>query len=272
MNLGKLVLVPLLAIPVCAQPAPRFEVATIKLAAPNAVRNYVVPSSPDRLSIPSMTLTWLIYTAYQDGMGTAWNVSGGPDWVNKTAFAIEGQAAQPSTQRHLKMMLRTLLEERFGLKLRQETRIGDQYALVLDRSDGKLGPNVEEWNGACTGRQPTADDDPSVPRCLSGYRPPGLFLEGATMFSAADLLSLPQSRALLGTIVHDATGLKGRYKMHLDFSFAPQPPPQPGQTPPEFTGPSLFTAVREQWGLRLEKAKGALHVIVVESAQLPTEN
>jgi uncharacterized protein (TIGR03435 family) len=223
-----------------------------------------------------MTLTWLIYTAYQDGMGTAWNVSGGPDWVNKTAFAIEGQAAQPSTQRQLRMMLRTLLEERFGLTLRQETRIGDQYALVLDRSDGKLGPNVQEWDGTCTGgRPPTADDDPTVPRCLSGYRPPGLFLDGATMFSAADLLSLPQSRALLGTIVHDATGLEGRYKMHLDFQFAPLPRAQPGQTPggqPEFAGPSLFTAVREQWGLKLEKAKGALHVIVVESAQLPTEN
>jgi len=69
-----------LAASVFAQPPPEFEVATIKLAAPDAVRNRVMPSSPDRLSIPSMTLTWLIYTAYR--------------------------------------------VERFGLKIRQETRTG----------------------------------------------------------------------------------------------------------------------------------------------------
>ena len=91
------------------------------------------------------------------------------------------------------------------------------------------------------------------------------------MFSAAELLSLPQSRALLGTIVQDRTGLKGRYKMHLDFPFTPQRPVDPA-VPPEFAGPSLFQAVREQWGLKLEKAKGPLHVIVVESAEPPTEN
>jgi uncharacterized protein (TIGR03435 family) len=72
------------------------------------------------------------------------------------------------------------------------------------------------------------------------------------------------SRALLTTIVQDQTGLKWRYKMHLDFPFTPQ-------RQPEFSPPSLFAAVREQWGLKLEKAKGPLNVIVVESAQPPTE-
>ncbi|HEY4365351.1 MAG TPA: TIGR03435 family protein [Bryobacteraceae bacterium] len=271
MDVSRLALFLCLAAPAFAQPEPKFEIATIKLAAPNAPRNVVVPSSPDRLSIPSMNLIWLIYTAYGEGMGTAYNVSGGPDWVNKTSFAIEAKAAKPSTQRELHLMLRALLEDRFALKLRTETRMGDQYALVLDHSDGKLGPNIEPWDGTCGGRPPaSSDDDPVTPRCPSGYRPSGLVLEGATMFSVAELLSLPQSRALLGTIVHDATGLTGRYKMHLDFPFAPQRPADPGQ--PDFAPPSLFNAVREQWGVKLEKAKGALHVIVVESAIQPTEN
>ena len=92
------------------------------------------------------------------------------------------------------------------------------------------------------------------------------------MFSAAELLSLPQSRVLLGgRIVQDQTGLKGRYKMELKYQFTPPRAVDPA-APPEFPGPSLFTVVREQWGLKLEPAKGPLKVIVVESAQRPTGN
>jgi uncharacterized protein (TIGR03435 family) len=279
MTLSKLAFFPWLAASVFAQPAPGFEVATVKLAAPNAVRNRVMPAGPERLSIPAMNVRWLIYTAYQEGMGTSWNVSGGPDWIDKTFYAIEGKAARPSTQRELRMMLRTLLAERFALKIRQETRTGAPgtggiYALVRDRSDGKLGPNIEEWDGTCGGRPPsdaTDEDDPHVPRCPSGYRLGGFFLEGGTLFSAAELLSLPPSRALLGTIVQDHTGLEGRYKMHLDFTFTPPRPVDPAKQP-EFAGPSLFQAVREQWGLKLEKAEGPLHMVIVEHVERPTEN
>ena len=96
-----------------------FEAATIKLAAPDAVRNRVMPTSPNRLSIPSMTLTALIYAAYGDGgFNTSMRVTGGPDWVNKTAFAVEGVAPGEATPRQLRLMLQTLLEERFALKIR----------------------------------------------------------------------------------------------------------------------------------------------------------
>src|SRR5690349_24646251 len=89
-----------------ADKRPAFEVATLKPAAPNAVPNRVMPSSPNRLSIQSMTLTWLIYTAYGDGgFNTAMRVTGGPDWVNKTAFAIEGVASANATPRQRRLML-----------------------------------------------------------------------------------------------------------------------------------------------------------------------
>jgi uncharacterized protein (TIGR03435 family) len=262
-------------VPVSAQSELQFEVATVKLAAPDAVRNQVISSGPDRLEIPSMNVRWLIYTAYQEGMGTSWNVSGGPKWIDETAYAIEGKAARPSTQKELRIMLRTLLAERFGLKVRQEVRTGAPgsggiYVLVLDRPDGKLGPNIKEWDGTCGGRPPSTDDDPHVPRCLSGYRPPGIFLDGGTMFSAAEFLSLPPSRALLGTIVQDRTGLTGRYRMRLDFQFA-QRRLDPAQQP-EFAGPSLFQAIKEQWGLRLERGEGPLNMVIVESVARPTEN
>ena len=76
-----------------------FEVATIKRAAPDATpKNQMVQVSPNRISIPSMTLSWLIYTAYGEGMNTAVGLRGGPEWRNATAYAIEALAPQPSTR------------------------------------------------------------------------------------------------------------------------------------------------------------------------------
>jgi len=91
------------------------------------------------------------------------------------------------------------------------------------------------------------------------------------MVTVAGVLSLPAARALLGTVTEDRTGLTDRYTMELDFPFSPTAPAGPAG-PPEFAGPSLSDAVREQWGLRLVPSKGQLKVIVVESAQGPTEN
>jgi uncharacterized protein (TIGR03435 family) len=193
-------------------------------------------------------------------------------------------------------MLRTLLEERFGLKLRDQTAdlpMNDVLALVVDRSDGTLGPKAKKWDGTCPRVMPalvfqaprrplqriedkfvvgpaSEADDPAVPYCPTGYRVGGIRVDGATMFTAAEMLSLPPARALLGTVTQDRTGLTDRYTMELDYFFAPAPAAPTAS--PEFAGPSLSTAVLEQWGLRLVPAKGRLKVIVVESAQPPTAN
>ena len=106
-----------------ADKRPVFEVASVKLAAPDAVRTPTLPppASPSRLHIPSMTLTTLIYAAYGDGgLNTSMRVTGGPDWINRTAFAIEAVAIGRPTLREFRLMLQTLLEERFALKVRTE--------------------------------------------------------------------------------------------------------------------------------------------------------
>jgi len=255
-----------------AESKPAFEAATIKLAPSDAIRNRVMPTSPNRLSIPSMTLVWLVYTAYGDGgLNTAMRVTGGPDWANKTVYAIEGVAAGSATPQQRRRMLQTLLEERFALKVRAEIRTADVNVLVLDRPDGMLGPKVKEWNGTCQTGTPSAEDDPAVPRCLSGYRAGKLSLDGATMYSVAEALSLPQGRQLLGTITVDQTGLKGRYTMELDYPFV-RPRPADPAAPLEFGAPSLSTAIREQWGLRVMRGQGPFKVVVIESAEPPTPN
>jgi uncharacterized protein (TIGR03435 family) len=247
----------------------RFDSATVTLAEPGAVQNRPIPSAdPTRLSITSMNLTWLVYTAYEEGLGTAWKVRGGPDWVDATRFAIEARAPQASTSHELRMMLRGLLAERFGLQVREETAMPEVYILVLDRSDGKLGPNIREWDGTCGGKAPVADDDPYMPRCPSGYAPQGLMIEGGTMFAAGDALSLPPTWGRLGgNLVQDRTGLTGRYTMRLDFPFGPWN--QARSQNPDETSKDLIEAVREQWGLRIEKGIGVLHAVEIEHAEMP---
>lgn len=273
-----------------ADTRPAFEVASVRLAPPDAVRTATLPppASPNRLSVPNMTLTTLVYAAYGGGgFNTAMRVTGGPDWMNTTGFAVEGVAPGRATPREFRLMLQTLLEDRFALKVRSETTDAEMLTLVVARSDGTLGPKVKPWSGMCPpvmpamyfqaprrpllNRTPSDIEDPELAECPTGYRAGGITLDGVTMTLAAQVLSLPPARALLGTIVADQTGLTGRYTMELDYPFRAQPAagaaaqPDPGV-------PSLFTAVQEQWGLRLVRGKGPFKLVVVESAQMPAAN
>jgi uncharacterized protein (TIGR03435 family) len=278
---------------------PAFEAATVKLAAPGAVRNRVLQPGPNRLSIAGMTLSALIYAAYGNGgFNTAMRVTGGPDWVNTTVFAIEGIAPAPASPRQMRLMLQALLADRFALTLRDSAQAGDSpvydvLSLVVDRADGTLGPNIRKWDGTCPAvvpamvlpapRRPLVQqgdrfvvgpaseaDDPAVPYCPTGYRPGGMRIDGATMATVAEMLSLPPGRAQLGMFTQDRTGLTDRYTLELDFLF-PVGPAGAAQAA-DAGSVSLSTAVREQWGLRLVPGKGPLRVMTIERAELPAGN
>jgi uncharacterized protein (TIGR03435 family) len=267
--------VPLIVALACStaaqQPPPgkklSFEVVSIRKAAPGSMSNRTTIVNPRRITMQNINLTWLTYYAYGAGLSTAVRVTGGPDWKDREGYDIQGLASQNSVEREFRLMVRTMLEERFALKVRVEaTTAPDILGLFLDRSDGKLGPNVQEWKGTCENRTPSDDDDPTLPRCGGAYRPPGLVLEGVTMFNVAEMLSLPQGRGLLGNIVTDHTGLTGRFNMKLEYPFPPPGAPQP------VAAPSLFSVVREQWGLKLERAEGSFKLVTIESAEHPAEN
>jgi len=273
---------------------PAFEAATIKLSTGPSRANIVTQPAPNRLSIPGMTLKALIYVAYGDGgFNTSMSVRGGPDWSNETVYAVEGVAAAPATPRQMRLMLQSLLAERFALNVHDasdtDAAVGDVLTLVVDRADGALGPKVKPWDGTCPAvipplvmqapRRPlqrvgdqlvvgpaSAADDPDVPYCPTGFRPGGMQIDGATMSTVAQMLSLPPSRVLLGTIAVDRTGLTGRYTLDLDYLFTGTAPP------PDFAGPALPTAIKEQWGLRLVPGKGRMKLLIIDSAQPPTPN
>jgi uncharacterized protein (TIGR03435 family) len=252
-------------------PLLRFEVATVKPAAPDdTVSGVMTSDSPGRIVYRNMTLRSLIYQAYGTGLSTAVNVSPGPDWANRTRFTIEALAPAEwigpgsPTDRDFRAMLRALLEDRFALKVSHGTREIDPYVLVLNRPDSPLGPNIKPWPGTCTNQRPPRTPDPTMPRCLGAFRSPGIFLEGSSIIPLAELLST--RRGLLGgRIVQDRSGLPGPYNIQLEFDFA-------AAARPDYTGPSIFTVLKEQLGLKLEVGKGVLDLVIIESATLPGEN
>jgi uncharacterized protein (TIGR03435 family) len=260
--------------PVKAAPTPapaRFEVATIKPSGQTTPGGFIRAPQDGRLTIPNMTLLELIRFAYAEGLGFNLQISGGPGWVNQTRYDVDVKAPNgtPSLAEY-RVMLRTLMADRFALKMHTESKPIDVFALVLARSDGKLSPNLKTWDETCNGQPPPTNlPNPKGPHCGAFFRPDGMAMEGVSMGVVADMLSSPPSG--LDRQVVDRTGLTGIYTFHLDFQFR-RPDTPAGAAAADPFAPSLFTALQEQLGLKLESAKGTTDVYIVDSAERPSEN
>lgn len=141
------------------------------------------------------------------------------------------------------LMMRSLLEERFGLKVHYETKMEQVYELIVDKGGSKLKPAADSKHGNMNFNA----------GLIKGDGVPTQFL--------ATVLSMPLQRSVL-----DHTGLSGRFDFELRFL--------PDNAPPKAddNDPNLFTAVREQLGLRLESARGPVLVVVVDSLHEPSPN
>jgi uncharacterized protein (TIGR03435 family) len=140
---------------------------------------------------------------------------------------------------------------------------------MLNRSDGKLGPNLVQSKGCIQARdaaaQATAPAETRKPVC--GPQPGGagrLNLVGSRMQFFTSLLALMVSRTIV-----DKTGLTDTYD--IDLAFTPERQ-LPGVEPADPTGPSIYTALREQLGLRLEQQRELEEVLVIDRVERPTEN
>ena len=250
-----------------AQQPPAFEVATIRLSPPEAQGALISLPRPGRIAISNFTLKMLIGQAYGPVLGPGFQVTGGPNWIDKDRYVIVGQAAETTPRAELNAMLKTLLTDRFALKARTDMTEVDAYALVMARVDGKPGEKLQKWDGTCNGKPvPPAQPNSTGPRCSAFFRPPGLVMRGAPMAVLANMLS--SSFANLGRPVIDRTALTGEFDFDLATTFGPPSPNAAGDNAP----PSVFVALQEQLGLKLVPAKTVVQVLIVESAAHPTEN
>jgi bla regulator protein blaR1 len=254
---------------------PAFEVASVKPNTSGDGRVLMTPQPGGRLNLVNVPLRLMIRNAYrvQD-----FQIVGGPDWLSTARFDVVAKAegGNPS-QEELQLMLRSLLADRFKLVVRPDTREMPTYSLVPARADGKTGAQLRKSDANCgPATAPGAPPAPGqLPSCGSMLGFGNLKARGSTMAALASTLS-----TFAGRIVVDRTGLAGGYDVDLNWTPDQISRPAGGGDQPvqvngvtvDPNGPSLFTALQEQLGLKLESAKGPVDVLVVERAEKPAED
>jgi uncharacterized protein (TIGR03435 family) len=247
---------------------PKFEVATIK-------RNVTVdaggggglrPNGSYRLvNVDVRTMLLIAYRAGRQLFPS--QIIGAPGWTSET-YDITAKAgddlalkSQAEILRVQPLLLQSLLEDRFKLKVHRETQQLPMYALVLARKDGTLGPQLRPSRLDC-----------SVDFSKCSLRPgPGAFSSGSTpLVSLVNYLA----SAVVQRVVVDRTGLEGRFEINLAWTPDRTPLPLNGDAlaPPSLDKPSIFTALQEQLGLKLQSEVGPVDVVVIDHIERPTED
>jgi uncharacterized protein (TIGR03435 family) len=225
-----------------------FEVASLKAAAPGQQGGIIRPMRGNQSYVATnMPLRQLIRIAY--GVSDR-QLSGGPDWMNTTTFDMDAKADKPASVDELHLMLRSLLEERFQLKVHRETKEQSVYALVVDKG----GPKMKV-------HEPVETDYPPI----SGGGPGPRTARNAAMSYFAFYLSQQMDKWVL-----DKTGLTDRYDFVIQWT--PDRPIRPGDDSPPPEGPTVFAALKEQLGLRLDPAKGPVEYLVIDRCEKLKEN
>jgi bla regulator protein blaR1 len=274
-----------------APDSPSFDAASIKpnKSGDGKVALFFQPGG--RFNAIGVTLKMLIGAAYATPAPLPdYQIVGGPDWMGSDRFDVVAKAAgdpQPGPQGPPPIMfemLRRLLKERFHLEVHNESRELPVYSMVTSRTDKKLGAKVSPAAVDCAalrgarGSAPPAGPPPvptgfDRPQC--GIRiAPGTMLAGSvTMEQLASAFSrLP----IVARPVFNRTEVTGNFDLELKWT-PPQipaaaPPGAPPLPPIDPDGPSFFTAVQEQLGLKLESIKGPVDVVVIDRADHPTED
>jgi uncharacterized protein (TIGR03435 family) len=270
--------------------APVFEVASIKpskssgslgVGGGKAIFEKEIAgwSSLDRFTAKGETLLTLIQMAY--GIHQAKQISGGPNWIDSEEYDVEAKVDKSEAdtlqkltpdQRNIEQqrMLQALLADRCKMRIHRGTKLLPVYALVIAKNGPKLRvakPGDTYSKGIQDeGRPAGAETLEFGPGQLTGQALPIAFL-------VQQLMDQPE---LDGRLVLDQTGLTGTYDYRLQWtperlrSNSSQGPDT--ALPPDSSGPSLFAALQQQLGLRLESTKGPVDTVVIDHIERPSEN
>lgn len=255
--------VSVVSIGVASAQQPSFEVASIK---PNVSERTGGSAGPrgDSWTASNMPLKALLIYAYSSLNAPLLNsqIVGGPDWINDR-FDIQAKAGNAILPEQARVMLQSLLEDRFQLKAHRETRELPVYNLVSAKNGPKLSADQTPPDPTQLFIEFLSSGEPSKPLPRGAMRmvtgPSSTALTG-TAIPVSDIVQLLQGRS--DRIIIDKTGFSGLIDVHIEFS------PEIG---PSDSVPSIFTAIQDL-GLRLESAKAPLEVLVIDSVQKPSEN
>jgi len=224
---------------------PTFEAASVKPNSSGGPRSGTGIMPGGHVTITNQTLRQIIRSAYGS---EDIEVLGGPDWIGTDRWDIVATAGTGSADPPWRLMLKSLLTERFLLQAHSETRERPIFSLVLARGDKQLGPGIHPSLAdlACGANDLCGSTQANTNGIASGV----ITGSSRSMANIAQSLSRYAERRVV-----DRTGLEGRYDFELRWSDV-----------------SIFTALQEQLGLKLEPTKGPVDVVVIDHAERPTEN
>jgi uncharacterized protein (TIGR03435 family) len=235
---------------------PSFEVATVKLDTLNQRGWSMPPPKGGKFTAQNVTLAQLIATAWhvQD-----FQVSGAHGWMNSDRYDIVAKAADPAaTNEQMRAMLKNLLVERFHLQAQVESQEEPLYALVI----AKHGPKLQKAKG-CSG-------EPGMKNPCGGF---AIYQRSQlTGLSVTTEQLAEQFPWLLQRVVVDKTGLDGLYDIKLQWSAEHLGMEENPSQPVSSDQPSLFTALEQQLGLKLEGQRGPVDIVVIDHANRPIDN
>ena len=256
---------------------PAFDVVSIKLSPPQTGPTRTANSFRQRpdggLTTTRTPVSSLISRAYPDTSSP--DTVGFPDWARRDFYDVSATSSLTTpTAEQRTAMLRSMLADRFQLLAHTERRELPSYDLVLDRKDARLGPGLVRSDldcealaaarraAAATWPPPEFEPDKPAPCTIVGSLDR---IKGEVAISVLTQML----RAPTGRLVVDKTGLRGTYRVNLTFELANV---QLGAVAPPENALSVFTAVREQLGLRLEASRAEREVLVIDRLERPTEN
>ncbi len=227
-----------LAIGAQGQPAPAFEVASVKVspAREGTAGFTAMDSDPAMVRYSNITLHLLIAIAYKFDSRL---ITGGPPWLDSDKYDVSAKMPPGTPKDQVPAMLQALLADRFKLALHRETKDQRAYFLVVGKNGPKLKPAREEGG-----------QNMIIPGGIIGHAMTMRVLAGSVA-------------SVVGYHVVDKTGLPGAFD--IDLRFTPENSKEPG--------PDLLTCIQEQLGLKLEPGRAPVEVIIVDRAdRIPTEN
>ncbi len=240
-----------------------------------------------RYTARAVNIKFLIQQAYDI---RDFQIVGAPDWLTSERYDIIAKAETPVINReNIKPLLQSLLAERFNLKFHRDTRELPIYFLVVGKNGPKLRKSeiqADQLNNDPPSKSPQSGD-PSSPTQSADSRPRG---KGAMIRMtrgqvSAEMAPVSQLASLLaqqlGRPVVDKTGLEGLFDFKLEWTpdetmrgMSPlgDSPGHESSQPVDTSGPTIFSALQEQLGLRLESQRGPVEILVIDHIEKPSEN
>lgn len=256
-----------------AQEAPRIEAVSIKRT-PDGVSGGSFGSRPGGGTVTvNMPMRSLISLAYETpGLD---RIEGAPDWFSREGYDVNAVVSGRPTPEQSRELWRAVFAERFKLKAHYETREVPAYDVVLARPGQPLPPGLKRIAADCDALRAArqrGETPPTPPLTSTGAQPCGGSYSGGSVVSTGMKIAnfVRSIQGGTGRVLIDKTGLEGDYEFTLTYA-----PPPHGAVDPTALGddrPSIFTALQEQLGLKLEPTTTRIDVLVVDHIERPTED